>query len=198
MKWRFTGKFLLAFAVLVALWWATDFAAVYRRGILSAGQLLSPVVNGWWLDYDVPGLASPVVFRSGDRQLPMLLQLPALSMGLMPFLALVVATPGLGLKRTVITLSGGSALFFLIHLAVVLSYPPIMDQPNTFKDTLGVFSGLVAFVLAPLGLWFVLTYPALRSLWRFVPEQASVKADAAAADAGRRRAKTGGVPRASK
>ena len=38
------------------------------------------------------------------------------------------------------------------------------------KDTLGVFSGLVAFVVGPLGLWFILTYPALRSVWQLGPQ----------------------------
>ncbi len=173
MKWRFAGKFLLTFAVLVTLWWAIDFARLYRSAVLATVQVLSPVVNGWWLDYDLPGMVDPVVFRTGDRRLAMLLQLPALSMSLMPFLALVVATPGLGRKRTAATLAFGSGLYFLIHVAVLLAYPLIMDRPNVVKDTLGVFSGLVAFVVAPLGLWFVLTYPALRSLWQLAPEAPS-------------------------
>jgi hypothetical protein len=197
MKWRFAGKFLLSFAVLVTLWWAVDFAQLYRSAVLSTVQVLSPAVDGWWLDYDRPGVPNPV-FRSGGRDLAMLLQLPALSMGLMPFLALVVATPGLGLKRMAITLAVGSALYFLIHIAVVLSYPLIMDQPNVFKDTLGVFSGLVAFVLAPLGLWFVLTYPALRSLWQLMPAQASAKAEAKVLRPAGRRTKRTRLHRSSK
>lgn len=171
MKWRFAAKFLLTFATLVVLWWAVDFPRRYRAAVLATAQLVSPVVNGWWLDYDQPGMVDPVVFRSRERQLPMLLQLPILSMSLMPLLSLIVATPRLGLRRTAATLLVGSVLFFLIHVVVVLAYPFIMDRPNMFKDTLGVFSGLVAFVVAPLGLWFVLTYPALRSIWQLGPEQ---------------------------
>ena len=193
MKWRFAGKFLLTFAVLVTLWWAIDFARLYRSAVLATVQVLSPVVNGWWLDYDLPGMVDPVVFRSGDRRLAMLLQLPALSMSLMPFLALVVATPGLGRKRTAATLTLGSGLYFLIHVAVILAYPLIMDRPNVVKDTLGVFSGLVAFVLAPLGLWFVLTYPALRSLWQLAPSPAHGKLVASTAP----RVKPTGAPRRS-
>src|SRR5262249_9566961 len=99
-------------------------------------------------------------------QLPMLLQLPALSMGMMPFLSLVLATPGLGWRRLAVTTGVGVVLFFAVHVVVVLTYPFIMDCPSFVKDTAGVFSGLVAFVVAPLGLWFVLTYPALRSVWQ--------------------------------
>ena len=166
MKWRFAGIFLLTFAILVGVWWGLDVPTRYRRAVLATAQLVSPVVNGWWLDYDRPGLSSEAAFRKGDRELPMLLQLPALSMGMMPLLSLVAATPGLGRKRAAVTLLVGALLYFLVDVIIVLAYPPIMDRPNVVKDTLGVFSGLVAFVVAPLGLWFVLTYPALRSIWQ--------------------------------
>ena len=101
----------------------------------------------------------------------MLLQLPALSMGLVPFVSLVLATPGQGVKRAALNVVLGSGLYFLVHVIVLLAYPLIMDRPNAVKDTLGVFTGLMAFVVAPLGLWFVLTYPALRSLWQLSPEK---------------------------
>lgn len=170
MKWRFAGTFLVMFAVLLVVWWRFDVATRYRSAALATAQLVSPVVNGWWLDYDRPDLVNDVTFRRGDSELPMLLQLPALSMGLMPFLSLVLATPGLGWKRATVTAIGGAVLYFLVHVLVVLAYPLIMDRPNVVKDTLGVFSGLVAFVVAPLGLWFVLTYPALRSIWQLGPK----------------------------
>lgn len=171
MKWRFAATFLLTFAVLIAVWWAADVPQRYRTAVLATAQLVSPVINGWWLDYNRPDKVGEVVFRHGDRELAMLVQLPALSMSLMPLLALVVATPGLGLKRKAINVVLGCVFFFLIHLTLVVVYPFIMDRPNALKDTLGVFSGLVAFVVAPLGLWFVLTYPALRSVWRLGPER---------------------------
>ena len=172
MKWRFAAKFLLTFAALVVVWQSLDVAVHYRRAALATARLLSPAVNGWALEYDRPGSQNAASFhRVGRPALPMLLELPALSMGLMPFLSLIVATPGLGWRRLALTAAGGMVLYFLIHVSVVLVYPLIMDQPNTFKDTLGVFSGLVAFVVAPLALWFILTYPALRTLWRLSAPQ---------------------------
>jgi len=96
----------------------------------------------------------------------MLLQVPALSMGLVPLLSLVVATPGLGPKQAALRSAAGAMLYYLLDVAVILAYPWIMDRPNVVKDTLGVFSGLLAFVVAPLGLWFVVTYSALRPLWQ--------------------------------
>lgn len=173
MKWRFAAKFLLMFALMLIVWWRFDVANRYRGVVLAMGQLMSPLVSGWWLDYDRPGLTDSVMFRRGNRNLPMLLELRALSMGLMPFLSLVVATPGVRWTRAGIAAIGGATLYLLAHVIVVLAYPLIMDRPNAVKNTLGVFSGLVTFVAAPLGLWFVLTYPALRSIWQIGPQQAS-------------------------
>ncbi|MBI3783139.1 MAG: hypothetical protein HY270_07045 [Deltaproteobacteria bacterium] len=172
MKWRFAGLFLLTFAVLVTAWWAIDFGVHYRTAVLESARTVSPLVNGWWLDYDQPGMVDPVVFRSGGRQLPMLLQLPALSMALMPLISLIVATPHQSIRRRFAAAVIGGVAFFGIHVVVVLVYPFIMDRPNVVKDTLGVFSGLVAFVVGPLGLWFALTYPALRSVWQIDPQAA--------------------------
>lgn len=171
MKWRFAGKFLLCFAILMVLWGRSDFGSHYRTAALAVVQCLSPLVNGWQLEHDRPGAIADIVFRSGNGELPMLLQLPALSMGLVPFISLVVATPGQSMKRIALNAMLGSVLYFLVHVIVLLAYPAIMDRPNTVKDTLGVFTGLLAFVVAPLGLWFVLTYPALRSLWQLAQDK---------------------------
>jgi hypothetical protein len=170
MKWRFAAKFLISFAILMVLWGRTDFGDHYRTAALAIVQFLSPLVNGWQLEHDKPGAIADIVFRSGNSELPMLLQLPALSMGLVPFVSLIVATPGQRAKRIAINVALGCVLYFVIHVIVVLAYPAIMDRPNRVKDTLGVFTGLMAFVVAPLGLWFVLTYPALRSLWQIGQE----------------------------
>jgi len=171
MKWRFAGIFLVSFAILMGLAAAINFPHLYRGAVLATVQVVSPVVNGWWLDYDLPGFVDPVVFRHGDSQLPMLLQLPTLSVGMMPLISLVVATPGLGAKRIILTSVVGAILYFLLDVAVVLAYPLIMDRPNMVKDTLGVFTGLIAFAVAPLGLWFALTYSTLRSLWDLSPDR---------------------------
>jgi hypothetical protein len=162
MKWRFAGLFLLAFAFWLTLWWAIDFAQVFRTAVLATARAVSPVVSGWWLEF-TPGDA---VFRTHGRRLHLLLSFPQLSMGVVPLLSLIVATPGIGLRRGAASALLGVLLYFLIDVMIVLSYPLIMDEPNAVKDTLGVFSGLVAFVVAPLALWFVLTYRTLRPLWQ--------------------------------
>jgi len=166
MKWRFAVTFLTSFALLLVVWWWLDVAPLYRLAVLRPVQLLSPLITGWRLEVDQPGPLGDAVFRSGDRALAMLLQLPALSMGLVPLLSLVLATPGLGAKQATLRAAAGALLYYLLDVAVILAYPWIMDRPNVVKDTLGVFTGLLAFVVAPLGLWFIVTYSALRPLWR--------------------------------
>lgn len=171
MKWRFAAKFLVSFALLLVVWWWVDFANLYRLGVLRTVQGLSPMVTGWWLEVDQPNPLGDAVFRLGSQQLAMLLQLPALSMGLVPLISLVLATPGLGAKSAAIRAAAGAALYLLLDVAVILAYPLIMDRPNVVKDTLGVFTGLLAFVVAPLGLWFIVTYSALRPLWQLTAKR---------------------------
>ncbi len=166
MKWRFAGVFLSTFTALLILWWLLDIGQWYRTAVLGLAQWLSPLVNGWLMEIDQPNAPDPVLFVNGSRQLAMLLQLPALSMALIPLISLIVATPSIGWRRGFTTAAKGSGIFFLIHVGIVLLYPWLLDRPDLLKDTIGVFSGLVGFVLGPLGLWFVLTYPVLRPLWR--------------------------------
>lgn len=189
MKWRFAGIFLTTFAALTALWWATDFGEIYRDVTLAVVQVISPVINGWFLEFDRPGLGATATFRRGSQTLPMALQLPALSMGLMPLLSLIAATPGQSLNRLLLATLSGCLLYFAVDVVVVSIYPFFMDQrmgaaPQSFldivKDTVGVFSGLIAFVVAPLAIWFIVTYRTLRSLWQLTLPPA-------AAPAGKRR-----------
>jgi hypothetical protein len=174
MKWRFAAIFLTAFAVMTLVWWATDFGELYRVAALKVVQVISPIVSGWFLLFDRPGIPG-AVFRRGSQTLPMALQLPALSMGMMPLVSLIVATPGQSIRRTAVAVMLGCLLYFAVDVVVVSIYPLFMDQrmggaPETLldvvKDTVGVFSGLLAFVVAPLAIWFVVTYPALRSVWQ--------------------------------
>jgi len=164
VKARFALTFLPCFAVLLVLWQLSDFGAHYRQALLTVVQVLSPLTNGWTLQFE-PAVSGAAVFRAANLQLPLVLQLPALSMALVPFASLVVATPGQTPVRVGLNVVGGSLVYFVLHVVIVLLYPFILTDPNFFKDTLGVFSGLMGFVVAPLALWFVLTYPALRSLW---------------------------------
>jgi hypothetical protein len=178
MKLKFAGIFLTAFAILTAIWWLIDFGELYRTAVLFGAQLVSPVLHGWFLEFDVPGLEGAAAFKRGAESLPMVLQLPQLAMGVLPLTSLIVATPGQTWPRAAMAAVAGCLLYYLVDVIVVAIYPMFMDQrmggaPQTFvnviKDTVGVFSGLVAFVVAPLAIWFVLTYRALQSVWQLTP-----------------------------
>lgn len=178
MKLRFAGIFLATFAALTVLWWLIDFGEFYRTAVLVGAQLISPILHGWFLEFDVPGLQGAAAFRRGSESLPMVLQLPQLAMGVLPLTSLIVATPGQTWRRAAIAALAGCFLYYLVDVIVVAIYPLFMDQrmggaPQTFvnviKDTVGVFAGLVAFVVAPLAIWFVLTYRALQSVWQLTP-----------------------------
>jgi len=162
MKWRFALKFLLTFTILIPLWWRFGIGEGFRDAVLATVQLLSPAVNGWWLER----AAATATFRRGGDSLPFLLNLPSIAMGLMPLTSLIVATPGQGLQRIALRVPAAVALYFAVDVAVVLAYPYFMHDPGSVKDTVGVFAGMVAFVVAPLGIWFIVTYPTLQSLWQ--------------------------------
>lgn len=163
MRWRFALKFLTAFAIIVPLWWATAFGDLYRSAVLGAAQAMSPLLSGWWLE--TPARGTPAFTHAGET-LPLYLNLGAIAMGLMPLLSLIIATPGQSPQRIAACLPIAMVLYLAIDVLVVLIYPLVMHEPNMVKDTIGVFSGLIAFVVAPLGVWFVLTYPALRTVWQ--------------------------------
>jgi len=186
MKWRFAGTFLLAFALLLVVWWAIDFAGLFRAAVLATARVVSPIVSGWWLEFT----PRDAVFRTHDRRLHLLLSFPQLSMGVVPLVSLIAATPAIGVRRATVAAALGVGLYFLIDVIIVLAYPMIMDRPNVLKDTLGVFSGLVAFVVAPLGLWFGLTYRALRPLWQLTATT-SIAPQAASAPSSRNRRRRG-------
>jgi len=175
MKWKFAGTFMTTFAVLTVVWWRIDFGELFRTGVLAGAQLFSPLLHGWYLEFDMPGLMGDAVFRRGAERLPMALQLPNLGMGVLPLVSLIVATPHQTWKRAALASGAGCFIYFLVDVFVVSIYPLFMDQRmggapqnfvNVIKDTIGVFSGLIAFVVAPLAIWFVLTYPALQSVWQ--------------------------------
>lgn len=175
MKWRFAGTFLAMFAVLTVIWWWTDFGELYRVAVLAGAQVFSPLLHGWYLEFDTPGLVNAAAFKRGSESLAMQLQLPQLAMGVLPLVSLIVATPRQTWRRAAVASVAGCVLYYFVDVFVVSIYPLFMDQRmggapqnfvNMIKDTVGVFSGLVAFVVAPLAIWFVLTYPALNSVWQ--------------------------------
>ena len=123
MKWRFAGTFLATFAVLTLIWAVTDFGDIYRVIVLTLAQAVSPLLHGWFLEFDTPTLRAAAAFKRGTESLPMPLRLGDISMGLMPLVSLIVATPGQTWRRAAIASVIGCLLFCFIDAFVVADLP---------------------------------------------------------------------------
>lgn len=163
----FVARFLLLFALLAALGWATRAPHAYARLVRVAGSLASPLVNGWTLeDRSAVAGRQEIYFRNGNDQLRLALGLDQLALGLLPLLALLGATPGLAPRQLAARAGIGVAALFALDLLIVLVYPWLVGDPNPVTDVLGTFLGLLTFVGGPVILWFALTYQQLRGVWR--------------------------------
>lgn len=165
-KSAFVLRFLAMFALLIVIGAALDGPAYYARALTGAARVISPTVTGWWLEERPSATGPRLWFRAGNKELRLLLSLESLSLGLIPFLALLSATPGLAIRRWLSAAAIGSLAFFLLDLVVVLIYPALVTQPNALTDITGTFLGLLTFVGAPIILWFALTFDRLRNVWR--------------------------------
>ena len=162
MKWRFAGRFLLAFVALAGLWFFLDIPTWYREAILLISHIFSPGINGWYLHY----ASEEAFFTHANKKIELLLDLNIRAMGLLPLLSLILATPGQGRKQLIRSVLLGSFLFFLLDVFVVLVFPWLLYEPNPVKDIIGFSLGILSFVAAPLVIWFGLTYSVLQEQWR--------------------------------
>lgn len=166
MKGRFVGLFLLSFTALLVVWVVLEVATAYRWAVLYTVRFLSPLLTGWWFEPVPPPSHQFPVFTSSGETIELVINPALLSFAQIPLLSLILATPGLPRKEMVVRCFTGVLVFFGLHVGVVLLYPFLLERPNLLKDSLGVFAGLLSFVLAPQLLWFVLTYRYLQPLWK--------------------------------
>jgi hypothetical protein len=163
----FVGRFLALFAGLALLGFASDAPRHYAGALRIAASCTSPLLNGWSLEQRAaPPGRQEIWFRRGNDQLRLALGLQPMALSLLPLLALLGATPGLGWRALAIDAGLGVAALFALDLLVVLLYPWLVASPNAATDIAGTFLGLLTFVGAPVILWFALTYRALHAVWR--------------------------------
>jgi hypothetical protein len=164
-KGRFLCRFLLAFAAALAVWQWAGASHWYARSLLDTARLLGPVLHGWVLEDDPSGQGLPT-WVHGARRVQASLQFDALAVGLVPVLALLVATSGLGIRHRLRLLGVGALLCFALDTLIVSLFPVLVFYKNPFTDVLGTFLGVVAFVGAPVIIWFTLTYQQLQQSLR--------------------------------
>ena len=174
-KLKFVARFLTVFAVLVALVGFAGIPARYAALTRAVAGIVSPVVNGWWVELRGKEGKQTTWLRRGNEALLFRISLESLALGFIPLLALIGATP-LTLKRWALASGLGMLGLFTLHLLVVLVYPFLVDAapPPDFvvpkngplQRIAGQFIGFLAFVGGPVILWFVLTYTQLQTVWQ--------------------------------
>lgn len=159
-KGRFIIRFLLGFALLLAVWKVTGVARWYVAGLLHVAGALGPQLIGWSLQ--VPGGSAMPVWVHGNVRVDLAIQFDVLAISVVPLLALIFATPGLGVRGSALRMLGGSALCFLVDTLIIVLFPLLVYYKNPFTDILGTFVGLITFVGAPVIIWFIVTFSELR------------------------------------
>ena len=162
----FVARFLALFALLIVGGWITDAPRRYAEALRVAGTITSPLVNGWTLERrDASTGRQEVWFRRGNDQLRLAIGLEQMALSLLPLLALLGATPGLGARGFALRAAIGVAGLFALDLLVIWLFPWLV-QRGPVTDVIGTFLGLLTFVGGPVILWFALTYRTLRHVWR--------------------------------
>jgi hypothetical protein len=164
-KWRFLGLFLVAFALLLIMWRATDATRWYTDALLGLAGLVGPMLHGWVLEMPAPGSGTPT-WVHGSEAVQAAIQFDALSVGVVPVLALLAATPRLRWRRRIVLMALGGLLCFAVDTLIVVLFPLLVFYKNAFTDVIGTFLGLIVFVGAPVIIWFALTF---RELQEWLP-----------------------------
>ena len=159
-KTRFILIFLGSFALLLFFWRLTAVGRWYTDGVLGVAGIVGPLLHGWVLE--PPAGDTPPMWARGADQVRTAIQFDALAVGLVPLMALLMATPGLSWFRRGVRIATGIALSLLVDSLIVALFPLLVFYKNPFTDVIGTFLGLVAFVGAPVIIWFGLTFHELR------------------------------------
>jgi len=162
-KARFLAVCLGIFAVLLIAWRLTRGAQWYTAGMLAFAGIVGPMVHGWVLETNPHGEGVPA-WVHGDDRVQLSIQFDALAVGLVPLLALLAATPGLRARRRATLMIVGGLLNFGVDTLIVSLFPLLVFYKNAFTDVVGTFLGLIAFVGAPVIIWFGLTFRELQQL----------------------------------
>lgn len=164
-KLRFLCTFLVAFAVLLVTWQRLDAGRWYTRALLATAAVVGPALHGWVLETG-PDAMTHATWVYGDRHVRAALQFDALAVGMVPMLALLLATPALTLRWRATLIAAGATLSFVLNTVIVALFPLLVFYKNAFTDVLGTFLGVIGFVGAPVIIWFALTFRQLQQMLR--------------------------------
>ena len=150
--WSFLVKFAAWSLGLFVLWHA--FLAAWYVSFVSQLGLLATASAGYTAQIKGSGRAAQVVFiyATGKQAI----QLEVLTVGLLPFLALVGAT---GTRSAVnrLRMGGlGAGIFVLFHAVLFVAYPFFLSRHGLIVDSLGAFCAILGLVGFPFLLWILL------------------------------------------
>lgn len=157
-KARFLAVFFALFAVILVVWTRADVSTWYTEVLLAVAGPIGGAVHGWVLVRAGQGAA----WVQGAARVDLSIQFDALAVGQVPLAALLGATPGIAWPRRVRVFILGFVVCFAFHTFVIVMFPLLVYYKNAFTDVIGTFLGLVAFVGAPVIIWFALVFPELR------------------------------------
>lgn len=160
----FLAKFLLAAGVLFALWTLARMSDPYSRLVLLVADPLMWLFSGFHVDAVNPTHNGVDVFiRKGEERILMPLQPRELFSGVIPFLALVLASRNLQMTARLRAIAIGVAVLFVFHVGLMVLGPflstPHEDWVNRIIDVTYGFYGLVGYAALPFLLWYALTRP---------------------------------------
>jgi hypothetical protein len=159
-KARFLVSCLVIFGILLLLWKLTDASQWYTEAMVTVAGFIGPLLHGWVLEPNPQG--GPPTWVLGTNRVDLSIQFDALAVGLVPLLALLAATPGLGVRRRIVLMLIGTFLNVLVDALILALFPLLVFYKNPFTDVVGTFLGLIAFVGAPVIIWFGLTFRELQ------------------------------------
>lgn len=156
-KLGFLVRFLAGFAAFLTLWGLTPIAEWSKEFVLGIAGTMGPAIHGWVL-LDAVGNAQFPVWQRGTATVELRIQFDALTIGLVPFAALIAATPRVSWTARVTMGILGSALCLAIDILIVTLFPLLVHYENPVTGIGGTFLGLVGFVGAPVIVWFGLVH----------------------------------------
>lgn len=161
----FLGKFLLAAALLFALWTLARASDAYSRVVLFVADPLMWLCSGFRVEQITPTAAGLDIFiRKGAEKILLPLQPRELFSGVIPFVALIAASRDLAWAARLRALGLGLAALFAFHVGLMVLGPflstPHEDWVNRIIDVTYGFYGLVGYAALPFLLWYWLTRPA--------------------------------------
>jgi hypothetical protein len=155
---QFCRTFIELTIIISILWWLAIPAYGYAVAQLSAGILVNalgvPVEGAWAVPHGILNTESVIVFLFGGREIPF--PIVKLVTNMAPYLALVLATPRLGVLRRLVILFTGALILAIGHVAfVVLAFHFRQDIAKAPDVPLALAE---LYLTLPFVLWIVLAY----------------------------------------